>query len=222
MFQLSYSSLSVWKDCPRCFYYDRKLKRPRPQGIKSGMPNKVDEILKAGLEAYRGSLPPTLAALPELKGFQLYAGADLKKMRHWASNPFYMQDSAGNKVIGALDDLLHNPKKDIFAYLDYKTTGKEPDQEFGERYYQDQCDIYTRFFECRGKKVADFGVLLFFWPAPNDAGDGVMFKSKALILHPNPARAEERFAEAVELLNGDDIPDAGPTCEFCSFVEARR
>lgn len=217
--QLSYSSLSVKKDCPRCFYADRKLKIPRPQGIKSGMPVAVDNILKDGLEVYRGSLPPALRNIPELYGFQLYAGTDLAKMRHWKSNPLKMEDTKGNVIVGAFDDLLHNPTTDEYAYLDYKTTGKEPSTEFGEKYYQSQCDIYTRFLELGKRKIAKFGVLLFFWPVSNEHG-GVDFKSMVVFLTPNTANAETLFKEAIECLDGP-LPAASATCEYCNFVKAR-
>ena len=199
---------------------DRKLKLPRPQGIKSGMPTAVDGILKEALEAYKGDLPPVLKAEPKLQGFQLYQGADLKKMRHWKSNPYRMEDAAGNCIVGAFDDLLHNPTTDEYAYLDYKTTGKDPAPDFGEKYYQSQCDIYTNFLIRGGRKVADFGVLLFFWPAPGQDG-GVEFKSEAVFLKPNPEAANIVFKEAVELLDQPAIPEAGVGCEYCRFYESR-
>lgn len=220
MIQLSYSSLSIFKECLRCFYLDRKLKIPRPQGIKSGVPVAVDNILKQGLEVYRGSLPPVLKNIPELEGFQLYDGSDLAKMRHWKSNPLKMTDTKGNIIVGAFDDLLFNPNTKEYAYLDYKTTGKEPSVEFGERYYQSQCDIYTRFLEVGKKKVASFGCLLFFWPVKNNDG-GVDFKSMPVFLTPNTANAESLFKEAIQCLESDVTPPSGPDCEFCRHFSNR-
>ena len=218
--QISYSSLSILKDCPRCFYNDRKLKIHRPQGIKSGIPVAVDKLLKEGLEVYRGSLPPVLKNIPEIEGFQLYDGADLAKMRHWKSNPLKMQDTKGNEIVGAFDDLLFNPTTQEYAYLDYKTKGKEPSVEFGEKYYQSQCDLYTRFLEVGKKKVASFGCLLFFWPVKNDNG-GVDFKSMPVFLTPNPQAAEELFKRAIQCLESDVVPPSGVDCEYCKFVANR-
>ena len=206
--QLSYSSLSIFKNCPRCFYLDRKLKIPRPQGIKSGVPAAVDKILKESAVSILG--------LPE--GFKFYSGPDLKKMQHWKSNPYKMEDSKGNVIVGAFDDLLVNPETGELAYIDYKTTGKEPDQEFGEKYYQSQCDIYTAFLLRGGKKVASFGVLLFYWPMPGEGGT-VLFKSKPILLKPNPEVAETLFKEAVALLESPKIPKPGPECEYCNYVK---
>lgn len=218
-YQLSYSSLSIFKECMRCFYQDRKLKLPRPQGIKSGVPVAVDKIIKEQFEPYRGKLPPCLQGDPRLDGFVLYDGPELKKMRHWKSNPLKMRDSEGNVIVGAFDDLLFNAFKCEFAYLDYKSTGKEPDQEFGEKYYASQCDIYTRFLIEDGRRAAAFGVLLFFWPC--ESRDGfVEFKSKSIFLKPDPDSAVELFDRAIKCLTSDITPPAGADCEYCAYVSS--
>jgi hypothetical protein len=213
--QLSYSALGTFKNCPRCFWLDRNKKFLRPQGIKSGMPVSVDNILKKKLDTYRGSLPPILAACPELKGFQLYTGAELSKMRNWKTNPLKMTAAKGNVIVGAFDDLLYNPTTEEFGYLDYKSTGKEPDQVFGERYYQNQCDIYTNFLVLGNRKVAPFGVLYFFWPMESEKGL-IDFGEKAIFLKPNIANADQIFKEAIACLEGP-MPEASLDCEYCKY-----
>ncbi len=213
--QLSYSALGIFKTCPRCFWLDRNQKFTRPQGIRSSFPTGVDKILKEKLEVYRGSLPPTLAVRPELKGFQLYAGNDLRAMRNWKTNPLRMVDEKGNVLVGAFDDLLHNPETEEYAFLDYKTAGKEIDQAYCERYYQSQLDIYTRFLEIGGRKVAKFGVLYYFWPVA--AGEGLIdFVQRPFFLTPNTANAEKLFKDAIACLEGK-IPDPTLDCEYCKY-----
>lgn len=203
------------KDCKRCFYLDRKLDIKRPEGIKSGMPNVVDKILKEGFEVYRGKLPAVLAAEEKLKGFVLYSDPELKKMRHWASNPTNFLLPDGSKFISAFDDLLYNPTTKHFAYLDYKTTGNEPDLAFGEKYYQAQCDLYSNALLVRKNLVADFGVLFFFWPEAGPGGT-VVFKSKALFLKPNPKAGAEALKEACALLAQTKTPPPSDSCVYCA------
>lgn len=214
MIQLSYSSLSTFKSCPRCFWLDRNKKFKRPQGIKSSFPTGVDGILKAKLDSFRGSLPPALECCPELKGFQLYAGKDLEKMRNWKSNPMFMKDAKGNIIVGAFDDLLFNPTTTEYAYLDYKTKGSAPDQAYCEKYYQSQADIYTRFLELSGKKICKFGVLLYFWPVESEKL--VDFEQKAFFLTINTENAEKLFKDAITCLEGP-MPKASLDCEYCNF-----
>jgi len=212
--QLSYSALSVFKDCPRCFWLDRNKKITRPRGIMSSLPNGIDGLLKEKLEVYRGSLPPVLREYNKLDGFVLYAGDDLKKMRNWKTNPLKMTDTKGNVIVGAFDDLLHNPSTQEYAFLDYKTKGSEPDQEYCEKYYQSQLNIYTRFLELGKKKVASFGVLLYFWPVQSPTGL-IDFMSKPFFLTPNSEAAEEVFKSAIECLEGP-IPEPSSSCAYCS------
>jgi hypothetical protein len=214
--QLSYSALSVFKDCPRCFWLDRNLKLSRPRGIFSSLPTGIDKLLKENLEPYRGSLPPMLAGYPQLEGFQLYSGSDLQRMRNWKTNPLCMRDIKGNILVGAFDDLLHNPTTQEFAFLDYKTKGSEPDQEYCEKHYKSQLDIYTRFLELGQRKVAPFGVLLYFWPEAAGAEKILSFKSKPFFMTPDTAAAELLFKEAIECLEGK-MPESSASCEYCSY-----
>lgn len=216
--QLSYSSLSVLKDCPRCFWLERNEKIMRPRGIFSSLPNGVDKILKEKLEVYRGSLPPALECCPELKGFQLYSGSDLSKMRNWKTNPLRMEDSSGNILVGAFDDLLYNPTTQEYAVLDYKTKGSEPDQAYCEQYYQTQIDIYTNFLRLGGKKTASFGVLFYFWSIPG-GNSLVDFKQKPFFLTPNIEAAEILFKNAIDVLNSP-LPESSEKCEYCKHHKA--
>ncbi len=213
-YQLSYSSLSIYSNCKCCFWLDRNKKITRPRGIFSSLPTGIDGILKEKLEVYRGSLPPALANCPELQGFQLYSGKDLKAMRNWKTNPMRMEDEKGNILVGAFDDLLVNPTTQEYAMLDYKTKGSEPNQAYCEKYYQSQIDIYTRFLELGKRKVASFGVLFYFWPVKTE--DTLMdFQQKPFFLTPNTANAEKLFREAILCLEGD-LPQAAADCEYCS------
>ena len=214
MIQLSYSALSIFKSCKKCFWLDRNKKFKRPQGIKSSFPTGVDTILKSKLGSFRGSLPPALANCPELKGFQLYAGEDLNKMRNWKTNPLKMVDAKGNTIVGAFDDLLFNPTTLEYALLDYKTKGKAADQAYCELYYQDQMDIYTRFLELGKLKPANFGVLLYFWPI--EAENLIEFVQQPFFLTPNTAHAEQIFKDAIACLEGP-MPEIGLDCEYCRY-----
>ncbi len=212
--QLSYSALNLFKECTRCFWLDRNRKFTRPRGIFSSFPGGVDKILKERLETFRGKLPPSLAECPQLKGFELYVGEDLEKMRNWKTNPMKMCDDKGNILVGAFDDLLYNPTTEEYAMLDYKTKGSASDQAYCEKYYQTQIDIYTRFLEVGGKKVANFGVLLYFWPIPAELL--IDFIQKPFFLTPNTENAEKIFKEAIVCLEGE-LPKPSLDCEWCGY-----
>ncbi len=125
-----------------------------------------------------------------------------------------MKDEKGNVLVGAFDDLLHNPSADVFAMLDYKTKGSQPDLNYCQQYYQNQADIYTRFLEIGGKKVAPFAVLLYFWPIESETL--IDFKQQAFLLTPNTANAEKIFKDAIVCLEGP-MPAPSVDCEYCKY-----
>lgn len=220
--QLSTSALNIFAECKRCFFLDKKLKAPRPRGIFPSLPGGVDGILKNHLENWRGQLPPELN-IPQLKGWRLFEDAEkLAKYRQWNSkDALKYKDAAGNVLVGGLDDILAG--EDVLAPLDYKTKGSEPTQEDCEKYYQRQLDIYALLLSTK-YDVAEFGVLLYFWPeVPRVEDEDVLvrFESKAFILSTSAARAKALFEEALDLLAQEDLPTADPACEYCKCHSVR-
>lgn len=217
--QLSNSSLSVFCDCPRCFFLDKKLGIPRPRGIFSSLPGGIDKILKEQMDANRGKLPEMLR-VPETAGYVLFDDpALMKKYRHWKSSPLKYTDAAGNVLVGALDDLLHSPTAGLFAAHDWKTKGSEPNQAYCEQYYQRQIDIYTLLGQAGGLKMADFGTLGYFWPIGTLSG--IRFLTKTFVLKANPEAAKKSFNDAIACLNSYLTPPAKFGCEYCSYTVAR-
>ena len=217
--QLSASALNVFNDCKRCFYLDRKMKAPRPRGIFSSLPGGVDGILKARFDSMRGQLPKEMQT-GELDGWRLFSDAVLLgKRRNWRSNDLVHKDHKGNTLVGALDDILENEAGDLMAPLDVKTKGTEPDQDYCERYYQRQLDIYALLLS-KKHDVAAFGALLYFWPV-ECADNLIKFESKVFLLEVSAARAGSIFDEAIELLESDELPDASVKCEFCQCQSTR-
>lgn len=220
--QLSSSSLSTFCECPRCFYIEKKLGCARPRGIFSSLPNGIDKILKNQMDRFRGKLPEIMDH-PRLAGFVLFDNdALMKKYRHWKSSPLKYEDGKGNVLVGALDELLFNPRTGYYAAADWKTKGSEPDQAYCEQYYQKQINIYTFLGECGGLKMSSFGVLQYFFPVDTDVSAGVIpFQSKTFILEANPGAAKDLFDSAIRCLESDIIPPSSSGCEYCSYAAKR-
>ena len=76
-YKFSPSSLSLLKECPRCFWlhYNKKIKRP--DSIFPSLPGGMDRILKSHFDSFRdrGEIPPELE---ELNGnVKLFDNVDL-------------------------------------------------------------------------------------------------------------------------------------------------
>ena len=214
--QLSNSSLGIFSDCPRCFFFDKKLGIPRPRSIFSSLPNGIDGLLKKSFDSLRGTLPEFLNR-EELKGFVLFE--NVKKYQNWKSNPLKYKDENGNVLIGAFDDILFRPEDQVYAMLDFKTKGSAPDQAYCEKYYQKQVDLYTLLLQSGGLKTAAFGVLYYFYPATSDTVGLIKFEQKTFLLEANADRGKVLFDAAIKVLSLDTPPPFSG-CEYCLFAES--
>ena len=119
--KLSPSSLSLLKECPKCFWLHFNKGIKRPDSIFPSLPSGMDRILKAHFDSFRnkGLLPPELE---KLNGHvKLFDNIELLKV--WRNNLNGIQwiDENGTIFRGAVDNILQ--KDDKLIILDYKTRG---------------------------------------------------------------------------------------------------
>lgn len=217
--------MGVFDECQRCFFLGWKMGVKRPRGIYPSLPGGVDLILKSRLDRSRGKLPAELN-IQELKGATLFADAGrLAEYRQWNSkgalkyrNGTNDEKGKPNMLVGALDDLL--VRGDTVIPLDYKTKGSEPTQDDCEKYYTRQLDTYGLLLSTEHKKVADFGVLLYFWPVESESGL-VRFMAQPFLIQIDPKRARQKFEAALDVINTNQLPEAADECEYCKHHAAR-
>src|SRR6266699_2756750 len=116
-YKLSPSSLSLLKNCPRCFWLHFRKGIKRPEHIFPSLPAGMDRIFKRHFDSFgdKGLLPPELRQLENLQPF-----ADRELLKVWRNNLKGIQwtDKDGNLFKGAVDDILQAGKK--FVVLDCK------------------------------------------------------------------------------------------------------
>jgi len=214
--KLSPSSLSLLKECPKCFYLQLVKGIRRPSGPFPSLPSGMDKILKVHFDAFRdkGELPPELE---ELKGkVKLFDDKELLEV--WRSNFKGIQwtDSKGNLFRGAVDNILQKGKKLIV--LDYKTRGY-PVKADTHEHYQDQMDIYNLLLRKNDYETEDYAYLLFYYPDKiNSSGDAIFHKD-LVKMKISVENAETIFKKAVEVLEGE-MPASSKDCGFCGWVKA--
>src|SRR3989338_9619332 len=108
-YKFSPSSLSLLKECPRCFWLHFNKNIKRPDSIFPSLPLGMDKVLKEHFDFFRkeGKLPPEL----DLEGIKLFD--DEKLLKIWQNNRKGIQwmDENGNLLKGAVDILLQKGKK---------------------------------------------------------------------------------------------------------------
>ncbi len=213
-YKFSPSSLSLLKECPRCFWLHFNKGIKRPDSIFPSLPSGMDRVLKIHFDSFRDKreLPPELASL---KGkYTLFDEVEL--LNEWRNNFKGIQwvDSDGNTFKGAVDNLLWKSKK--LVVLDYKTRGF-PLKDDTADHYQDQMNIYNFLLRKNKYKTENYAYLLFYHPNKVDSDGDVLFNTDLVKMKVNVKDAEKLFKKALKVLQSD-IPEAGEECGFCEWV----
>lgn len=207
---LSHSGIEGLERCPRCFWLQYNKGIYQPEGIVSRLANRFDRVLKNYFNTFRqsGELPPMIDGKIEGKLQNPFQEV------YWAR----IDDKYGFK--GKLDECIvlsdgsHIP-------LDFKTASTDPRPKELLDAYQSQIDAYIFLLKQNGKKVGDYGYLIFFFPDELngiDAGFPMVIHIKKV--KGNPGKTPEKIARAINILEGK-MPHASPSCPFCNYRNAR-
>lgn len=124
-FKLSWSKIRLYRDCPRCFYLDRRLGVGRPPGFPFTLNMAVDALLKKEFDVYRARMWPH--PLMEKFGLDYLVPAPLPELVRWR-NPSrgvqFFHEATGLTITGAIDDLWKKDagEGDMYYVVDYKAT----------------------------------------------------------------------------------------------------
>ena len=211
---LSQSKLSLFLECPRCFWLDVKGIKKRPSSIFPSLPSGMDSILKKYFDEFRckNCLPPELEG--KLKG---HLFNDMEKLEVWRNNfkgLQYVDEESGIGLMGALDDLFVDDEE-FNIPLDFKTRGF-PLKEDTHQHYQHQVDIYCFLLDVNGNKTREFACLLFFYPLKVDSDGKVIFKSELVKIWTSKENGKKLFMDAIEVLLGEE-PECSEGCPYCNW-----
>ena len=229
MLKLSPSTLGDFNKCPACFWFDKKMGKPKPRGIFQSLTSGIARVLKPCYDAWRSNdqLPPELKGKV---GGLLFA--DQAKMTIWRNaRGGGLTCTVGEASLhGAVDDAID--ENGALTILDAKTRGSAPKDGDSERYYGTQMDAYGLLFRENGHPITGKGHLAYYWPnlAHEYAGQAVagmvvpihfVFHTEVVNLEIKPGRTLELIARIVEALGRDTAPASAPYCEYCNFVSTR-
>jgi len=216
-YTFSPNTLSLLRDCPRCFWLKFRKRIKRPDFAFPSLPRKIDIILKQHFDKFmrKGLLPPELA---ELNGeVKLFDNEDLLKTWRNHKRGIRWTDSEGNVFMGAIDNLLVKGNKLII--LEYKTCGSV--KENSHERYRDQIDIYNLLFRLNGYETEDYAYILFYYPNKVQENGDINFHSHLRKVKVDIRNAKSLFKQAVEILK-QPMPEPDPNCQFCGWVERCR
>lgn len=212
---LSPSTISLFLECPRCFWFHINMHIKRPPSPFPSLPLGMDSVLKRHFDKHRSdnSIPE------ELDGkFEGMLFRDMEKLKTWRNNfqgLRYRDEKTGVTLMGALDDLFVT-KDGKYAPLDFKTRGY-PRKENTHEYYQHQMDLYSFLLEKNSLTPANFAILIFYHPTGVDENHNVIFDPDSLKVPVDRKRGEKIFLGAVKCLLGEK-PEPSKNCEFCKWA----
>ncbi len=215
LIKLSPSTISLFMECPRCFWLQFNKNIHRPRGIFPSLPGGMDGVIKKYYDSYRktGKLPPEIEGKVTGKLFD-----DEKLLKSWQSNweGLTYQDKELDAVLkGVLDDCL--VENDLYIPLDYKTRGYELKEDTSS-YYQHQLDMYCFLLVKNGYKAASFAYLVYYYPREVKENGRVEFEVEPKKLDTDIQRAEKLFQDAVACLKGPEPKHhSDSVCEFCNW-----
>jgi CRISPR/Cas system-associated exonuclease Cas4 (RecB family) len=225
VFKLSRSKIDLFLNCPRCFYYDRKLGVSRPPGFPFALNSAVDALLKQEFDTHRAN--GTNHPLIEKYGVDArpIIHDDLDKWRHNFTGVQFLHQPTNLLIFGAIDDLWQNSKGE-YIVVDYKATAKaeeitELDKDWHEGYKR-QMEVYQWLLRQNGYKVSDTGYFVYC----NGIADAKAFDQKLefrvnLIPYKgNDSWVEKTIRDIYKCLNSDKIPQASHDCDYCSYINS--
>jgi len=215
LIRLSPSTVSLFLECPRCFWRVLNQGIYRPRGIFPSLPGGMDLVIKAYFDGYRarGEMPPEVKG--KVRGALFPDLEMLERWRNWRLGLRFEDKESGGVLSGALDDCLVDGGK--YIPLDYKTRGG--DLRGGEeKYYQHQLDIYTLMLDENGYTAAGVAYLLYFIPKQVAEGGQVRFDVIPHEVKTDAERARNMLRDAVACLRGP-MPQSSSKCEYCSWGE---
>lgn len=181
-------------------------------------------ILKTHFDTFRDKreLPPELKEKHECKGLKLFGETDKQKKllevwRDWRKGLSW-QDSEGNILKGALDNLLVKGKTLRLIVLDYKTRGYAL-KEDSHKHYIDQLNIYSFLLQKMGYETGDYNFLLFYIPSRVLPTGEVVFDTQLVKIRAEVNGAEKLFRKAIAILQ-DKCPKhhKEKLCEWCAMI----
>lgn len=224
-FKLSRSKIDLFLQCPRCFYYDRKLGVGRPPGFPFALNSAVDHLLKLEFDIHRAK--GTQHPLIEKYGVDArpVPHEDLDKWRHNFTGVQYLHKSTNLLITGAIDDLWQNSKGE-YIVVDYKATSKNEDITELNKDWQDgykrQMEVYQWLLRQNGYTVSNTGYFVYCnGQTDRKAFDGKLEFDVTLIAYKgDDSWVEKTINEAHKCLNSNKIPKADPECDYCNYIKA--
>lgn len=229
-YKVSRSKIELYKQCPRCFWLDGRLKIKRPDGPPFNINKAIDELFKKEFDSYRAKKEPhPLMVQYGVKAIP-FTHKDLDNWRENFVGVVAIHKPTNLHVFGAIDDVWANDDGELIV-VDYKATAKDREVSISSDWqvsYKRQLEVYQWLLRQNGFAVSDTGYFVYTNGRMDLDGfnDRVEFKTKVIPYRANDSWVEPTLYEMKACLDSDDMPAIGTAamggpCDFCMYARAR-
>ncbi|OGZ02976.1 MAG: hypothetical protein A2430_00030 [Candidatus Liptonbacteria bacterium RIFOXYC1_FULL_36_8] len=220
-FKISRSKIDLFLECPRCFYFDRRLGISRPPGFPFSLNSAVDTLLKKEFDIHRAKGEPH----PLMKSYDINAVPfNHERMDEWRDSlrrgVQFLHEPANLIITGGVDDIWVNPSGELII-VDYKATSKSGEVNLDAEWqngYKRQMEVYQWLFRRNKFKVSDTGYFVYVnGKTDREAFDARLeFDVKIIPYTGNDDWIEPVILKLKKCLEGN-LPLPSDTCEYCSY-----
>ena len=224
-FRLSRSKIDLFINCPRCFYYDRRLGVAQPPGYPFSLNSAVDKLLKKEFDIHRAD--KTSHPLMATYGIDAvpYNSPEINRWRDALRGGIeYLHKETNLLITGGIDDVWVNPQGELII-VDYKATSKDEEVTLDAEWqigYKRQMEIYQWLFRRNNFKVSTTGIFVYCnGETDKKAFDAKLeFNIKLIPYKGDDSWVEQTIKDAHQCLTSNHLPDPGPDCDYCKYRKA--
>lgn len=228
-FKVSRSKIELFKQCPRCFWLDVRLKITRPNSPPFNINKTIDELYKKEFDVHRAAGTPHPLMLDNQIKAVPYAHKDLDSWRHNFTGVVALHQPTNLHVFGAVDDIWVNEAGELIV-VDYKATSKDKDVNIDSDWqvsYKRQMEVYQWLLRQNGFTVSDTGYFVYTNARMDLDGfnDRLEFRTKLIPYTGKDAWVEPTLLQMKQCMDGDMPPVGdsimGGECEYCAYARKR-
>jgi len=228
-FKVSRSKIELYKQCPRCFWLDVRLKITRPNGPPFNINKTIDELFKKEFDSYRAKGQPHPLMTEYKVSAVPFRHEQLGEWRETFVGVQHLHQATNLLVFGAVDDLWVGPDGTVMV-VDYKATSKDKEVGIDSEWqisYKRQLEVYQWLLRQNGLVVDNVGYFVYTNARVDLDGffDRVEFKTKIIPYGGNASWVEPTLQQMKQCMDGD-MPAVGTAamggeCDFCAYARER-
>jgi CRISPR/Cas system-associated exonuclease Cas4 (RecB family) len=229
-FKVSRSKIELFKQCPRCFWLDVRLKIKRPDSPPFNINKAIDELFKKEFDTYRAKGEPHPIMLEHELKMIPFSHEKLDDWRENFTGVQFVHQPTNLLVFGAVDDLWVDETGNIVV-VDYKATAKDKEVSISAGWqisYKRQMEVYQWLLRANGFPVHETGYFVYTNGRMDLDGffNKVEFKTKLIPYSGNDEWVEKTLLDMKACMDNDEMPPMGDSimggeCDFCAYARER-